>query len=254
MEPRKRVVAIEVAGEADPSRAPFLTVVRLKYRNVYDDGSASRPYHYEHIHRRGYDAVAIGLYYVEGGKPWMACRPGIRVPAYFRKELALTVPDRRENLPTPEAVAGSLEPQDVGLEGFLARVVAEVAEETGFSAGPGDVEPLGAGFLPSHGQSSEKIHLCAVRVVPGTQGAAEGDGSVNEADAPPVVFKPVREILMGCCRGDIEDPKVEILAWRLCLKLGYDPVRDRPLSEGEAAPFRAALAEGGWDAAQPERR
>jgi ADP-ribose pyrophosphatase len=184
----------------------------------------------------------------------MAYRPGIRVPAYFRKELALTVPDRRENLPLPEAVAGSLEPQDVGLEGFLARVAAEVAEETGFGVRPEEIEPLGGGFFPSHGQSSEKIHLCAVRVVPGAQGAAEGDGSVNEADAPPAVFAPVREILLACARGEIEDPKVEILAWRLCLKLRYDPVLDRILSEEEAAAFRAALTEGGWDAAPPERR
>ena len=247
MEPRKRVVAIEVAGEADPSRPPFLTVVRLKYRNLYEDGTASRPYHYEHVHRRGYDAVAIGLYYLEGGKPWMAYRPGIRVPAYFRKELALTLPDGKEYLHVPEAVAGSLEPQDVGLEGFLARVVAEVAEEAGFSAKPEDAEPLGGGFLPSHGQSSEKIHLCAVRVVPGTQRAAQGDGSVNEADAPPVLFKPAREILLSCARGEIEDPKVEILAWRLCLKLGYDPILDRRLTDEEAAAFGEALREGGWD-------
>jgi ADP-ribose pyrophosphatase len=247
---RKTVVAIEEAGEVPEGRAPFLTLVRKLYRNRYEDGTVSRPYAYEHIHRRGYDAVAIALYTVDGGNPWMAYRPGIRVPAYFRKGLDLCLPDRRDHLFTPEAVAGSLEPGDVGLPGFLGRVVAEVEEEAGFKVAPSQVEPLGAGFFPSHGQSSEKIHLVAVRVNPGTQFHAEGDGSVNEADAPPTVFRPVREILLDCARGLIEDPKVEILALRLCHRLKYIPQLDRDptLPEIERVEeFRQALDDGAFD-------
>ncbi len=245
----KNVVAIETASEPAPGEGGFLTLVRLKYRNVYADGSRSRPYLYEYIHRRGYDAVAIAIYHEMEGEPCMACRPGIRVPVYSRRDLPLTLADPREYLFIPEAVAGSLEPADRGVDGFLRRVVSEVAEEAGFTVAPEDVEPLGGGFFPSHGQSSEKIHLCAVRVDPATAGEATGDGSVNEADAPPVRFRPVREILLDCARGAVEDPKVEILCWRLCLRLGYMPVQGLYAGENEqegVEAFRNALSQGGW--------
>lgn len=192
--------------------------------------------------------MAVALYHVNGGQPFMAYRPGIRVPAYFRKDLPLCLPDRRVNLLIPEAVAGSLEPEDLGLEGFLRRVVAEVHEEAGFRVEPSQVEPLGGGFFPSHGQSSEKIHLVAVRVKPGTESPARGDGSVNEADAPPPLFRPVRDILLDCARGLIEDPKIEILATRLCYRLRYVPALDRgprPSESARAEEFQEAL--GGWE-------
>ena len=245
----REVVAIEIAGEAGPAEGGFLTLVRLQYRNIYKDGSRSRPYVYEYIHRRGYDAVAIGLYHELHGEPCMAYRPGIRVPVYFRRDLPLALKDVRDYLFIPEAVAGSLEPQDRGVDGFLHRVVSEVAEEAGFDARPDRVEALGGGFFPSHGQSSEKIHLCAVRVDPAAVTHASGDGSVNEADAPPVRFRPVREILLDCARGAIEDPKIEILCWRLCLKLGYMPVQGRYAREDEMdglAAFREGLSAAGW--------
>ena len=182
------MVGIEEVGEVPEERAPFLDLVRKLYRNRYEDGTTSRPYAYEHVHRKGYDAVAIALYFVDCGRPQMACRMGLRVPAYARKDLPLCLSDRRVNLYTPEAVAGSLEPGDRGLDGFLRRVIAEVEEEAGFTVVPTQVEPLGGGFFPSHGQSSEKVHLVAVRVNPGDASPASGDGSVNEADAPPPVF------------------------------------------------------------------
>jgi hypothetical protein len=221
----------------------------MRYRNRYADGTASRPYLYEYIHRRGFDAVAIGLYHELDGEPVMAYRPGIRVPVYFRRDLPLAIPDRRPYLLIPEAVAGSLEPEDRGVQGFLQRVVAEVLEEAAFEIMTTDVEPLGGGFFPSHGQSSEKIHLCAVRVAPASAGIAKGDGSVNETDAPPIRFRPLREILMACARGDIEDPKIEILCWRLSMRLGYLPLQGRYALPEEREPvlaFQAALSKGGW--------
>jgi ADP-ribose pyrophosphatase len=246
---RKRVVAIEALGEAGPGEGGFLTLIRLRYRNRYEDGTHSRPYLYEHIHRRGFDSVAIALYHEPPGGLCMAYRHGIRVPVYFRRELPLPIEDPRGYLFVPEAVAGSLEPGDRGREGLLARVVAEVYEEAGFRVRPEEVEPLGGGFFPSHGQSSEKIHLCAVRVDPSAAEPPPGDGSVNEADAPPVLFRPVREILLDCAAGRIEDPKVELLAWRLCILKGYFPVQGRHSLPEEAAAlleFRRSQEVGGW--------
>jgi ADP-ribose pyrophosphatase len=242
-EDHKTVVGIEEAGEVPAKREPFLTLIRRLYRNRYGDGTASRPYAYEYIHRRGYDAVAMALYYEAGGEPWMAYRPGIRVPVYFRKDLDLCVRDRSTNLFTPEAVAGSLEPCDHGSEGLLARVVAEVWEEAGFEVEPSQVEPLGGGFFPSHGQSSEKIHLVAIHVDPKKQRVARGDGSVNEEDAPPVIFRPVREILLDCARGAIQDPKIEILALRLSYRLWILP----QIAAGGGDPFREAIRQGAFD-------
>lgn len=252
----REVTAIETAGEAAPEEGGFLTLVRLKYRNVYAGGDRSRPYLYEYIHRKGYDAVAIALFHEEGGEPHMAWRPGIRVPVYFRKDLPLAVPDPRVYLHTPEAVAGSVEGGDRGREGLLRRVVKEVWEEAGFRVKAGEILPLGGGFFPSHGQSSEKIHLCAARVVPSIREKAPGDGSVNEADAPEVRFSPVREILLKSVRGEMEDPKLEILAWRLCLCLGYLPLEGRyagPSDLPALEPFQSALASGGWLQGKGER-
>ncbi|MGC8762067.1 MAG: hypothetical protein ACP5VN_00285 [Acidobacteriota bacterium] len=252
----REVVAIEPAGEAAPGEGGFLTLVRLKYRNLYPGGGRSRPYLYEYIHRRGYDAVAVALFHEEEGEPHMAWRPGIRVPVYFRKDLPLAVPDGRVYLHTPEAVAGSVEEGDRGVEGLLRRVVEEVWEEAGFRVAAGEVLSLGGGFFPSHGQSSEKIHLCAVRVSPSRREKAPGDGSVNEADAPAVRFSPVREILVKSAAGEMEDPKLEILAWRLCLRLGYLPLEGRYAGPSESPllePFRSALARGGWLAGRGER-
>ena len=249
METTRTVAGVEAVGEAGPGEGGFLTLVRLKYRNVYADGGTSRPYLYEYIHRRGYDAVAIGLFHEEGGVPAMAWRPGIRVPVYFRRDLALAVADPRPYQTVPEAVAGSLEPGDLGPEGLVRRVVEEVLEETGYKIQPGDVVPLGGGFFPSHGQSSEKIHLCAARVDPALRGEATGDGSVNERDAPPVRFSPVRDILLASARGEMEDPKLEILAWRLCLYLHYLPLEGRYAKPEERAAFEEfsrALGSGGW--------
>ena len=243
------VVAVEVVGDPSPGEGGFLTLVRMNYRNRYADGSLSRSYLYEYIHRRGFDAVAIGLYFERSGHPWMAYRPGIRVPVYFRRDLPLAVPDHRSYDLIPEAVAGSLEPQDRGLAGFLDRVVAEVWEEAGFRVTPDDVEALGGGFFPSHGQSSEKIHLCAIRVDPETSAPPEGDGSVNETDAPPVRFRPLREILLDCCMGIIEDPKIEILARRLSARLGYLPELGRYGEPGEReslGAFEHSLDGAGW--------
>lgn len=250
----REVVGLERGDPLGPGEGGFLTLVRFRWRNRYADGELSRPYGYEFIHRKGFDAVAIALYHESGGEPHMAFRPGIRVPVWCRQELPLCLPDRRVYTTVPEAVAGSLEPGDRGVEGFLSRVVAEVMEETGFAISPGQVEPLGGGFFPSHGQSSEKIHLCAVRVDPAGAGHAPGDGSVNEADAPPLRFRPLREILLDCARGEIEDPKVELLARRLCVTLGYLPELGRYAAPGDGPGpqgFLAAQRAGGF---RPEWR
>jgi hypothetical protein len=74
--------------------------------------------------------------------------------------------------------------------------------------------PGRARSFPSHGQSTEKVHLRAYEVDPTNVLEPSGDGSVNEADAGTIAIEAGCIISM-CCAGLIEDPKLEIGVTRL---------------------------------------
>lgn len=200
-----------------PSTGPgFLTLERALARNVYLDGRMSAPYRFEVLHRRGVDAVAILPFFFEGRprRLMVICKVGFRPGLYTRSRLRLPVRDRRAYASVIEAVAGSLEPGDRGEGGITARARRELLEETGLRPLAGRVIRLGSGFFPSHGQSTEKIHLRAFEVDPRRPAAGAGDGSVNEADSGTLAIEATR-ILTMCRKGLIEDPKLEIGVARL---------------------------------------
>jgi 8-oxo-dGTP pyrophosphatase MutT (NUDIX family) len=173
------------------------------------------------VHRKGTDSVAIIPYFFnKKGDLNIYLNRGIRPAIYFRKILRTTVPDRIENLYNYEAMAGSIEEDDKGGKDLIARAREEIIEELGYRAKRNQFEKLGAGFYPSHGQSSEKIHLLALLVRPEERMEACGDGSVNEGDSLIVVLE-AKKILRMCEKGMIEDPKIEIGVSRLCKKLRY---------------------------------
>ena len=208
-----------------PSSGPgFLTLDRFLVRNLYLDGRTSPPYRSEVLHRRGLDAVAILPFFFAGRprKLMVICKTGFRPGLYTRSSLPLPVRDRRPYLSMIEAVAGSLEPGDRGEVGVSARARAELLEETGLRPIAGRTIRLGGGFFPSHGQSTEKIHLRAFQVDPRRQVAEAGDGSVNEADSGTIAIEAGR-ILDMCRRGLIEDPKLEIGVARLLRLKGCPP-------------------------------
>ena len=149
---------------------------------------------------------------------------GFRPGLFRRRSLRLPVRDRREYRHVREAVAGSLEPQDRGAAGVDARARAEMLEETGFRPLHRRPIRLGAGFFPSHGQSTEKIHLRAFEIDPSSHIIPPTDGSINEIDSGTVILEAGR-ILEMCRSGAIEDPKIEIGVNRLCRHLAYRPVR-----------------------------
>ncbi len=218
---KKRVARIEIVGREVLNENGFLRLEKLKLKNRYEDGSSSREYASEMVHRRGTDSVAIIPYFFDGeGNLWIYVKRGIRPPVYRRRDLPLAVPDLSENLYIFEAIAGSLEEEDRNKSSVVKRAKEEILEELGFDVRIERFESLGGGFYPSHGQSSEKIHLLALKVDPEQKSQASGDGSVNEGDSLTELIE-ARKILEMCEKGKIEDPKIEIGVTRLCRKLQY---------------------------------
>lgn len=226
--PPRPVRGLRILKRLSSSGPGFLRLERFRARNVYRDASASRPYRFEVLHRRGVDAVAILPFYFEGrGRRLMlVCKFGFRPALETRSRLALPLRDDRPYRSVIEAVAGSLEPGDRGRRGITSRARAELLEETGYRPIAGRALGLGAGFFPSHGQSTEKVHLRAFEIDPTSAHRAPGDGSVNEADAGTIAIEAGR-ILRMCMQGLIEDPKLEIGVSRLLRILRRRAVRRR---------------------------
>jgi len=216
MSPDRNVTGVEkVSSEHLPrEEGSFLVLERMRCRTLYDDGSASQPYLLACLHRRGVDSVAVILYDDSGPKLRVGIRKALRPILCFRAGMDLALPDGRDYTQVWEAVAGSLELEDRGEEGLRRRVVEEVWEEAGLRIRPEQVEDLGAGFFPSHGQSSEKIHLRAVRVRQEDQEAGQGRGT-GPSEEGRTHFLEARQVLRMCREGEIEDPKVEIGVRRL---------------------------------------
>jgi ADP-ribose pyrophosphatase len=226
--PWRQVTGIRILGRLDPAGPGFLKLERFRAKNLHRRGGASRPYRFEVLHRRGVDAVAIVPFYVDRRtrRLMIVCNVGFRPGLYLRRRLPLPLRDRREYTSVIEAVAGSLEPGDRGVGGITARARAELMEETGMRPIGRRGRDLGAGFFPSHGQSTEKIHLRAFEVDPRKALDPAGDGSVNEADAGTIAIEAGRVIDM-CRSGLIEDPKLEIGVSRLLRLLSAGDSRRR---------------------------
>lgn len=208
-----------------PSSGPgFLRLERFVARNLYRDGTLSPPYRFEVLHRKTLDAVAVIPYYFTGRgrtrRLMIVFKVGFRPGLYLRGGLRPPLPERPLTS-VREAVAGSLERGDRGVRALDGRARAELFEETGLRP-LGRIVRLGAGFFPSHGQSTEMVHLRAARVDPARCQPPPGDGSVNERDAGTTVME-ARRLLRACTRGGIADPKLEIGVARLCRRLDYAP-------------------------------
>ncbi|BBB32900.1 ADP-ribose pyrophosphatase [Thermotomaculum hydrothermale] len=193
---------------------PFFVHHKYRLQNVYEDNSVSREYNIEFFDRKGYDCVAVIPFYRENENVYVGILKAFRPTIYFRKNYPLPLKDNRIYTFVYESVAGSLEEHDRGLEGVLNRAIEELKEEAGFIVSKDDVFSLGGSFFPSHGQSTEKIHLFAADISNAKKVEAMGDGSVNE-ELNQLVFFELYEIKDLCFKGIIEDPKIEIGVGRL---------------------------------------
>jgi len=204
------VERIEILDRQLSSREDrFLRLETLRVRNHYSDGTASREYHCDLVLAPGIDAVAVILFYRDGGGVHVGVTECVRPPVYLRRELPLTLPDGREYLTVTEVVAGRFEEGDVGEEGIDGRAAIEAQEEAGFEVSASDAIRLGGGLFASPGQTPEKVFFRAFEIDPAEQQVARGDGSPMEA-AREMRWIELGEAIRKCVRGEIEDPKAEL--------------------------------------------
>jgi 8-oxo-dGTP pyrophosphatase MutT (NUDIX family) len=160
------------------------------------------------------DSVAIIPFLREDGRILIVVKAGFR-PALFLRGLQNAPGEGAHSRSlTVEAVAGSLESGEITRQQIRTRGVRELREETGYLARPGDLFALGAGFFPSHGQCTERIHLFGVALSGKAKVPSRGDGSVNEANSWTLMIE-AHDLLRRCHSGEIEDPKLEIGVLRL---------------------------------------
>lgn len=192
---------------------PFFIHHRYILQNVYENGKISKEYVNEFFDRKGIDCVAVIPYKIMNSKIYVGILSAFRPSVYFRKNYNLYC---KENIYTKifECVAGSLENSDIGEDGLVFRAKEELMEEAGFDVLKTQIYKLGGSFFPSHGQSTEKIHLFKVDVTNVPRSVPIGDGSVNE-ELNQLVFFEINDLRKMCFDGDVEDPKIEIGVNRL---------------------------------------
>jgi len=216
----KRIELVEDRSARSRCDEGFLRVRRIRLRNHYDDGSQSRDYSCDYVHRETLDAVAVVLYQRDAsGGVRVVLRQGLRAPAFFRREMDLQGVEEPEFLQLYELVAGILEPEDLGLDGVRRRAAIEAKEEAGYELDPASVELMGAAIFPSPGMTPERIHIAAAELDLDQRGPAEGDGSPMEEGAVVSVVS-LEEALEKCRQGGIVDAKTEIGLRRLAERLG----------------------------------
>ncbi|HEX5752076.1 MAG TPA: NUDIX hydrolase [Archangium sp.] len=192
----------------------FLRVRRLRCQNRRADGTASKVYRVDVVDRPRLDAVSVLVYRRGASGLEVLTRMNLRPAAYFRRGKEMTVPDAASYLRVEEIVAGLLEPEDKGEQGLRNRAAEEVLEEAGFEVKPEEVQLLGAGFFVAPGILSEKIFPTAVDVTGKEQGTPKGDGSPLE-EGTHLQWRPLRELLAMCRRGEVPDAKTELSILRL---------------------------------------
>ncbi|WNG49039.1 NUDIX hydrolase [Archangium minus] len=192
----------------------FLRVRRLRCQNRRADGTASKVYRVDVVDRPRLDAVAVLVFRRGASGLEVLTRMNLRPAAYFRRGKDMTVPDGATYLRVEEIVAGLLEPEDKGEAGLRYRAAEEVREEAGFDVKPEEIQLLGAGFFLAPGILSEKVFPAAVDVTGKEQGVPQGDGSPLE-EGTHLQWRPIRELLAMCRRGEVPDAKTEILLLRL---------------------------------------
>jgi 8-oxo-dGTP pyrophosphatase MutT (NUDIX family) len=220
-----RVSEVEILRRRALSGTRFLSLEQITARNRYREGFSSKPYTVEVVHRPGTDSVACVLYFRKPKLParaktksiFVGVRRAFRASILSRRFRPLAAAERPRAW-VYEAVAGSVEPGDRGWRGLRRRMSREIREETGLPVSPSTLERLGAGFFPSHGQSTEKIHLFCAEIPPQPRIVRAPATERGEEGASLHFFELNRAIAL-CARGTFEDPKLEIGFRRLEEKL-----------------------------------
>ncbi len=218
--PRLRELRVlEDRAEQRGSKDGFLRLSRLLVQNLYEDGSASKPYPCDLVSRRGTDAVTVALYQrLPGGRVRVGLRANLRPPVWLRRNKAtLLFPDKEPCDLCYETVAGILEPSDQGnglTRAIRLRARAECMEEVGLDVPLESFEPLGPPSFPSPGITDEKVYFLAAEVDFTEAKAPQGDGSVME-EVGGLVLMDLEEFLAGSSPTDM---KTDLALRRLAAK------------------------------------
>jgi ADP-ribose pyrophosphatase len=212
------VTGFELLSDEMVGEGGFLTVRRLRMRNLRADGSHSATYLVDYLARpKGIDAVVVAIWHRRAdGTVEVLLRDGLRPPLYLgRPQDRLVVPDDKVYLRFREVVAGIVETDDHGEAGLLRRAAMEVEEEAGFVVDAAKIERLGAGTFPSPGAMPERFFLCAVEIDdPSAAHVPGGDGSPLEEGAG-ISWMGLDAAIDACVRGELEDAKSELVLRRL---------------------------------------
>src|SRR5512136_864465 len=100
-----RVRRIEMLEKKVFNGSGFLRLWSVKLRNRYTDGSVSREYSCNMVHRKGTDCVAIIPYFFDEKKKLkIYLNRGVRPAIFFRKMLHPPIHDRTDNRYSYEAM------------------------------------------------------------------------------------------------------------------------------------------------------
>lgn len=214
--PALPTVTLEVKKDLSPTQpSGFLRLVRRQLVATGSSGSQSRPFVYDEVWRQSIDAVVIVPYYFdELGLPWVYLRSAARPPLLLRPPASFPAPE----LATPhglwELPAGLVESDENNLRGLAAGAKRELLEELGFSVPVESLRPLGNSTYPSPGVIAERHYFFAVQVDPSARREPELDGSPIEALGA-VIAVSLRDALLACDAGELEDAKTELGLLRL---------------------------------------
>ncbi len=229
-------VKLEVLEDCSPPAVPgyFLRMRRYRLRNRYEDGSVSRPFHYDLAERQALDAVGTVLWRARAGRVQVCLRGQLRPPLAFRGNCTLPLPDDETTSCQWEIPAGLVEPSETGRAGLLRCAVRECWEETGLRIAETDLRPLGTALTLSAGVIAEKIYLYRARAFESdARGTPISDGSPVEEHAP-VEFFDLEAVFEAIAQGEITDMKTELALRRFAaLDLGSPMDSQHPGGESQ---------------------
>ncbi|MDB4934967.1 MAG: ADP-ribose pyrophosphatase [Labilithrix sp.] len=205
--PALPVVELETVRETRLGDGGFLVLRRLELVAIAN-GERSKPFPYDAIDRRAFDASVMVAHHVEDDRVWVWLRSSLRPPLALR-------PDARTPAVMWELPAGLVEPG----ESPRAAAARELLEELGFAVDESAMRDLGPSSYPAPAMIGELHHFFHVEVDPKTRTEPEGDGSPVEAGAI-VVSVPLDTALDACRSGAIRDEKTELALRRLADVIG----------------------------------
>ena len=207
--PKLSLNEIEDVSPHDPGG--FLRLRRKRFVARYPDGTESRPFPYDAVERRDFDAAVMAAHFAHEGERYVYLRSSLRPPSVMRPESS--VPAVFWELP-----AGLIEPEEQGPAGRKLTAQRELLEELGFEVELGALHELGPGVCPAVGIIAEVHFGFEVEVDPDLRGEPTCDGSPLEHGGV-VLAVPLRIALDACDTGAICDGKTELFLRRLDAKL-----------------------------------